>query len=166
MQWHRLWQHLLYAPRQTRRLFPAAELQQLTHDVAQSELHHRGEIRLVLEGSYTLSQLLGGLQSRPRAIELFSRYQVWDTEDNTGVLIYLLLAEHRIEIVADRGIARCVPQEQWDAICTDMQRALAQGRHVAALRAGLLQVTALLAQHFPAEGHVNPNELCDAPIVL
>lgn len=166
MQWHRLWQHLSYAPRQTRRLFPPAELLRLTDDIAHSELQHRGELKLVIEGSYTTTQLLADLQSRARAIELFGRYQVWDTEDNTGVLIYLLLAEHRIEIVADRGIARQVPQTQWDAICSEMQQALAQGKYIDGLRAGMLRITALLAQHFPAGAVDNPNELCDAPIIL
>lgn len=166
MQLKKLWQHLSYAPSKTRRLFPATELDALTLEIAQSENHHRGEIRLVIESSYTLSQLLNKTDPRQRAIELFSQYRVWDTEENTGVLLYLLLAEHRIEIIADRGIARKLPQTEWDAICKSMQEAFTQGQFINGIKTGMMAITARLAEHFPANITDNPNELPDRPVVI
>lgn len=166
MQWKNIWQHLAYAPSKTRRLFPTAELDALTLEIAQSENHHRGEIRLVIESSYTLSQLFNHTDPRQRAVELFSQYRVWDTEENTGVLLYLLLAERRIEIVADRGIARKLPQSEWDAICKSIQEAFAQGQYINGIKTGMSAITARLAEHFPADANDNPNELPDRPVVI
>ncbi len=91
---------------------------------------------------------------------MFGKLRVWDTEHNNGVLIYLLLAEHAIEIVADRGLARHVPQAQWDALLAGMQSAFRAGRFEEGLAQAIDAVHALLLQHFPlAEGQANPNEL-------
>lgn len=166
MQFNRIWQHLLFAPSQTRRLFPTTELDELTLNIAQSENHHRGEIRLVIESSYSLPQLFNRLEPRQRALELFSQYRVWDTEENTGVLIYLLLAERRIEIIADRGIARKLPQTEWDAICKNMQATFAQGQFIEGIKSGMTAITQHLAEHFPADVNANPNELPDRPVVI
>jgi uncharacterized membrane protein len=103
--------------------------------------------------------------ARERAIEVFGRLRIWDTEDNAGVLIYLLLADRRVEIVADRGIHAKVGTAAWDAICGEMQRAFADGRFEAGAVLGIEAISDLLAEHFPPDGD-NPNELPDQAVVL
>jgi uncharacterized membrane protein len=145
-----------------RRALDDAALQRLSAQVAASEQHHSGEIRVSVEAGLPVSYLLRGLQARDRAVMLFSKLRVWDTEHNNGVLIYLLLAEQAIEIVADRGLTRHVPQAQWDALVDGMRAAFAQRRFETGLAAAVAAVDSLLRQHFPlAPGEVNPNELPD-----
>jgi uncharacterized membrane protein len=145
-----------------RRALDDAALQRLSAQVAASEQHHSGEIRVSVEAGLPMSYLLRGLQARDRAVMLFSKLRVWDTEHNNGVLIYLLLAEHAIEIVADRGLTRHVPQAQWDALVAGMREAFAQHRFEAGLSAAIAAVDGLLRQHFAlAAGEDNPNELPD-----
>jgi uncharacterized membrane protein len=145
-----------------RRALDDAALQRLAAQVAASEQHHSGEIRVSVEAALPMSYLLRNLQARDRAVMLFSKLRVWDTEDNNGVLIYLLLAEHAIEIVADRGLTRHVPQAQWDALVAGMREAFVQHRFEAGLNAAIAAVDGLLRLHFPlAPGAVNPNELPD-----
>jgi uncharacterized membrane protein len=130
--------------------------------VAASEKHHSGEIRICVEAGLPLSYLWRGASARERAVTMFGKLRVWDTEHNNGVLIYLLLAEHAIEIVADRGLTRHVPQAEWDRLVAGMREAFRAGRVEAGLMAAVDTVDALLRQHFPlAEGQVNPNELPD-----
>jgi uncharacterized membrane protein len=150
-----------------RRALPRAALDRLEAQVAESERHHGGEIRLCVEASLPLSYLWRGLSARARAVTLFGKLRVWDTEANNGVLIYLLLAEHVIEIVADRGLARLVPQSHWDGMVGTMREAFRAGRFEQGLSEAVAQVDRLLAQHFPlAEGQSNPNELPDRAHVI
>lgn len=165
MNLSRILRHLAHMPARTRCLFPPEALNELTTRIGRSEHGHSGEIRLIIEGSLDLDQLLSGMTARDRAVELFSRERVWDTEHNTGILVYLLLAERQLEIVADRGISARVPQARWDAICQAIAADLAAGRHVPALEQGLAQLDALLAEHVPP-GTDNPDELANAPLVL
>ena len=143
--------------------FPAWTLQKIEEAVRSSERLHRGEIRFAVEASLHLASLR--LSTRQRARQVFSQLGVWDTAENSGVLIYVQLVDHRIEIVADRGIAAKVPQAEWDAICRAMERAFRQNQFDAGALEAIQGVTAILARHFPAEG-VNPNELPDRPVVL
>jgi uncharacterized membrane protein len=145
-----------------RRALDGAALQRLGAQVAASEQHHSGEIRVSVETGLPMSYLVRGLQARDRAVMLFSKLRVWDTEHNNGVLIYLLLAEHAIEIVADRGLTRHVPQAQWDALVAGMGEAFRQHRFEAGLSAAITAVDGLLRQHFALAPHeTNPNELPD-----
>jgi uncharacterized membrane protein len=145
-----------------RRALDDAALLRLTAQVAASEQHHSGEIRVSVEAGLPMSYLLRGLRARDRAVMLFSKLRVWDTENNNGVLIYLLLAEHAIEIVADRGLTRHVPQAQWDTLVAGMREAFVQHRFEAGLNAAIASVDSLLRLHFPlAPGEDNPNELPD-----
>ncbi len=135
--------------------------------VQASEAQHRGEIRVCVEAGLPLSYLWKRLSSRARAVTLFGKLRVWDTEDNSGVLIYLLLADHAIEIVADRGLNMHVSAAQWQALVAGMGQAFAQRRFEDGLGRAIDAVHALLAQHFPLrEGEVNPNELSDAVVRL
>jgi uncharacterized membrane protein len=160
----RVLRHRLVDDTDTRRALDDAALDRLAARVRQSESRHSGEIRLSVEAGLPLSYVAQGLQARERAVTLFGKLRVWDTEHNNGVLIYLLLAEHAIEIVADRGLVRRVPQAQWDTLVAGMREAFRAGRFEEGLGQAIEAVDALLLQHFPlAPGQVNPNELSDAP---
>jgi uncharacterized membrane protein len=126
---------------------------------------HDGELRFAVEGGMHLASLWRGQSPRGRAIELFSQLRVWDTEHNSGVLIYVQLVDRTIEIVADRGINTKVAQGSWDEICRRMESAFRRGQFEQGTLAAIDEVTALLARHFPAAGP-NPNELPDKPLVL
>ena len=144
----------------TRRALGADALQRLEARVAASESGHSGEIRLCVEAGLPLSYLWRGASARQRAVALFGKMGVWDTEHNNGVLIYLLLAEHAIEIVADRGLTRCVPKGQWDGLVANMREAFRAGRFEPGLNEAVDAVDRLLRQHFSlAPGQSNPNEL-------
>jgi len=135
--------------------------------VTASELSHRGEIRICVEAGLPMSYLRRGAPARERAITLFGKLRVWDTADNSGVLIYLLLAEHRIEIVADRGLNRHVGAEQWQALTSAMSASFQAGHMVEGLEKAVDAVHALLVTHFPlVDGAVNENELPDAVVLL
>ncbi len=158
----RLIRHRWLDQRHTRRALSDVALKRLEDRVAASERRHSGEIRLCVEASLPLSYLWRDLTARQRAVTLFGKLRVWDTERNNGVLIYLLLAEHAIEIVADRGVARVVPQAHWDAVVGAMRQAFGAARFEDGLAQAVDAVDAMLAQHFAlAEGEFNPNELPD-----
>jgi uncharacterized membrane protein len=145
-----------------RRALGPGALARLKERVAASEARHSGEIRICVEAGLPLSYLWRGASARQRAVTLFGKLQVWDTEHNNGVLIYLLLAERAIEIVADRGLRRHVPQAQWDAVLAGMRDAFAQRRFEAGLGEAVDAAGALLIQHFAlAPGQANPNEMPD-----
>ena len=151
---------------QLRQRFSEDVLDELAAAVTAGERTHLGEVRFAVESRLPLRAVLGGVDARTRAQAVFAQLRVWDTEDNSGVLIYLLLAEQRIEIVADRGIAHRVAQAQWDAICGRMREAFAQGRWREGSLAGIEAVHALLREHFPAGDRANPDELPDRPVLL
>jgi uncharacterized membrane protein len=157
--------HLVTPDWYARRAFTPVVLARIEAAIARSEQAHRGEIRFALEGALELGPLLHGLTARARAIEVFSHLRVWDTEENTGVLVYLQLLDRDFEIVADRGISARVPQEQWEAICLRMEAAFRERRFEDGVIVGLNEITALLTQHFPARAS-NPNELSNKPVVL
>jgi uncharacterized membrane protein len=163
MRWIR---HLLLDHLALMRAFPRKTLDAIGCAVAEQEQRHRGELRVVIEGGLPLPALIAGRSARERALEQFTRLRVWDTEDNAGVLIYLLLADRRVEIVADRGIHARVGDSAWETICGAMQQEFAAGRFEAGVLGGLASVSDLLQQYFPAAGGANPNELPDSPMVL
>lgn len=151
---------------QLRRRFSTALLDELAAAITAGEREHLGEVRLAVESRLPLRAVLAGVDARVRAQQVFAQLRMWDTECNSGVLIYLLLAERRIEIVADRGIAARVPQAQWEAICAGMRDAYAQGRWREGSLEGIAAVHALLREHFPSAGMDNPDELPDRPVLL
>ena len=161
----RLVRHFCFPSWRRGQVLPAATLDALTQQIAASETGHRGELRLAVEARLPLQELLTGMTPQQRALEVFSDLRVWDTEENSGVLIYLLLADRRLEIVADRGIHRLVGPETWREIAASMEGAFRGGRFAEGLREGLSRIDALLVAHFPASGD-NPNELPDRPVML
>ena len=149
-------------------VLPDSLVQQLTRQVADSEQRHTGQVRICVEAGLPAAYVWRGATARERAVALFGKLGVWDTEDNNGVLIYLLLADRAIEIVSDRGLARQVPPGTWDAVVAGMGEALRAGDYNRALTQALDEVTALLATYFaPGAAGVDPygNELPDAPVL-
>jgi uncharacterized membrane protein len=162
----RLLKHRWTDRRDVDRALPPEALARIEARVATSERRHSGEIRVCIEPALPTSYVLKRLRARDRAIMMFAKLRVWDTEHNNGVLIYLMLAEHAIEIVADRGLNRHVSAEQWRAIIDGMREAFRASRFEDGLNAAIDAVDALLARHFPArEGSANPNELPNRPWV-
>ena len=162
----RILKHRWLDERDLARTLDDALLTRIEARVAASEKRHSGEIRVCAEAGLPLSYLWRGATARERAVALFGKLRVWDTEHNNGVLIYLLLADRAIEIVADRGLARHVPQAHWDEVLAGMREAFRAGRFEPGLDAAVTAVDAMLARHFPlAAGAANPNELPDAPDV-
>ena len=163
----RLWRHRWVDEAEVRRALPPAVLERLERRVGASERRHSGEIRICVEAGLPMSYLWREAAARERAITLFGKLRVWDTEHNNGVLIYLLLAEHAIEIVADRGIDSRVSDEDWAAMAKRMGAAFREGRFEDGITQALEEVSALLVEHFPlAEGEADRNELPDAPVIL
>lgn len=160
----RILRHRWLDERDAARALGTAALMRLEQRVAASERRHSGEIRLCVEAGLPLSYLWRGASARARAITMFGKLRVWDTEHNNGVLIYLLLAERTIEIVADRGLDRHVGSEQWRQLLEVMREAFRAGRFEDGLAQAVDKVDALLTRHFPlAKGQANPNELPDRP---
>lgn len=165
-RWTRILKHRWHDEGDAHRALRPEAVARLQQQVAGSERHHSGEIRICVEAGLPLSYLWQGLTARDRAVTLFGKLRVWDTEHNNGVLIYLLLAEHAIEIVADRGLTRHVSPAQWQALVAGMREAFRAGRFEEGLAQAVAAVDALLVQHFPlAPGQANPNELPDAPLL-
>ena len=162
----RLWRHRWLDETDTRRAIPPELVQRLAERVAASERRHTGEVRICVEAGLPLGYLWRDATPRERAVAMFGKLRVWDTEQNNGVLIYLLLAEHAIEIVADRGVSRHVPHERWAEVVQHMAAAFREGRFEDGLTQALEEVSALLVQHFPAQaGAANPDELPNAPVL-
>ena len=159
----RLVRHLLAPDWWTQRAFPAASLDAIGKAISASERLHRGEVAFAIEGGLPLELLR--LTCRERAEQVFAELGVWDTEENSGVLLYVQLVDRDIEIVADRGIARRVEHAHWDDVCRRMEDAFRRKQFLAGSLEAIERVTTLLARHFPASG-VNPNELPDRPRLL
>ena len=161
----RLLNHLLMPRQRVRRAFPKPALAAIGAAVGEAEKQHCGELRFVVEGGMPLASLWRDETTRQRAVEVFARLRVWDTARNNGVLIYVQLADRRVEVLADRGIAARVAQAEWDGICRGMEAAFKVGD----FRRGALEAVEaagnLLGRHFPAE-RKTANDLPDAPVVL
>jgi uncharacterized membrane protein len=157
--------HLFATALTVRRAFPQAVLDRIEAAIKDSERRHRGEIRFAVEGALEFVPVVRGLTPRARALEVFSLLSVWDTEENSGVLIYVQLVDRDIEIVADRGIAARIPQSQWEAVCHRMEDAFRRGEYEEGALSAIAEVSTLLERHFPARER-NADELPDKPIVL
>ncbi len=163
----RLFRHRLVDERDAERALGIGGRARIAARVAASEARHTGQIRVSVEAGLPLSYLRRGAHARERAVAMFGKLRVWDTEHNNGVLIYVLLAEHAIELVADRGIDRRVDPAAWDTIAAQMQEPFRDGDFAAGIDRAIDAVDTLLVQHFarPAgeAGATSLNELPDAP---
>lgn len=161
----RLLRHLLTPDWRVRQCFPARVMQAVEASIAASETRHAGEIRFAVEAGLPLASLLHGETARLRAVEVFSRLRVWDTENNSGVLIYVQLVDRKVEILADRGIDALVPQVEWNAICGRLEQSYRKGEFEQGTLAAIEEITVRLARHFPPR-ETNPNELPNRPVIL
>jgi uncharacterized membrane protein len=161
----RVMRHLIAMPGAVRRAFPPAAMAAIEQAIARSETQHRGEVRFAVEAALDAPGVVAGQSARARAIEVFSQLGVWDTEDNNGVLIYLLLADRDVEIVADRGIDALVGAQEWEAICRAMEAALRRREFEPAVLGAIEAVTRLLARHFPPRAG-DRNELANRPVTV
>jgi uncharacterized membrane protein YgcG len=161
----RVGRHLLLNRWRVRRAFSQEALANIERAIKAGETTHSGQVRFAVEGALDGAPLFRDQSARARAIDVFARLRVWDTERNNGVLIYLLLADRDVEIVADRGIDALVGHARWEAICRAMEVEFRSGRFEDGVLRGIAAVSALLAEHFPASG-VHRNEMPDAPVVL
>ena len=165
MDMKRILKHLVMTEWQVRHAFPRDTLMAIENAIRATKTAHVGEIRFAVEGALHSMALLRGQSPRERALDVFSHLRVWDTEHNNGVLIYLLLADRDVEIVADRGVHAKVGTHGWEPICRTMEAAFAQGNHEQGVVSGIKAVAQHLTKHFPARG-AKRNELPDAPVVL
>ena len=163
----RLWRHR-WTEGQVQHAFAPEVLRRLESAVAHSETQHTGQIRLCIEGGLPYSYIWRHATARERAVGLFGKLRTWDTEHNNGVLIYLLLADHAIEIIADRAAARAIPQATWDRLVQDMQQSFQHAAYAEGLERALQHVSELLIAHFPRDAHSAHDlghGLPDAPVV-
>ena len=165
MNFKRLIKHLATPPWFLRRAFTPAGLAAIEAAIADSEARHLGQIRFAIEDTLDWPALWRGKSARASAIEVFSSLRVWDTEQNNGVLIYLLLADRDVEIVADRGIHRLAGEAAWEEICRSMEGDLRAGDYERGVVRGIEAISAVLIAHYPRR-EAGANELPDAPIVL
>jgi uncharacterized membrane protein len=161
----RIGKHLLANRSRVRRAFPARSLAAIERAIKASETKHAGQIRFVVEGALDGAPLLRNQAPRARAIDVFSHLRMWDTAHNNAVLIYLLLADRDVEILADRGIDAKVDTKEWEKICRAMEAEFGKGNFEAGAIAGIEAVTRHLARHFPKHS-AGRNELPDAPVVM
>lgn len=161
----RLYRHLWAADREVRKAFPSASLRRIEQAVTVAETGQSGELRIVIEGGLGWAARHAQPLSRARAITLFAQRGVWDTAENCGVLVYILMAEHQLEIIADRGIHAKVGEAAWQAIVAEATTRFKRGDYEAGLLAAIDAIGQLLRTHFPA-GADNPNELTNRPLIL
>jgi uncharacterized membrane protein len=161
----RIGRHLIEYRWRERRIFTPKVLAAIEQAIKASEATHSGQVRFAVEGALDGAPLLHDQSARERALDIFSRLRIWDTAHNNGVLIYLLLADRRVEIVADRGIDEKVGASGWEKICRDMESDFRSGNFEAGVIKGIEAVSQQLAAHFPPDTH-RRNELPDKPVVL
>jgi uncharacterized membrane protein len=165
MEITRIGKHLIANRSRVRKAFPDPALLNIERAIKASEATHAGQIRFVVEGALDGVPLFRDQTARARALDVFSQLRIWDTAHNSGVLIYLLLADRKVEIVADRGINAAVGQATWEDICVAMEAEFKQGHFESGVLAGIRSVTEHLARHFPRNAG-STNELPDKPVVL
>src|SRR5277367_7099191 len=159
----RIGKHLVEHKWRVRRVFPRQALDLIEQAIKAGEATHSGQIRFVVEGSLDGKPLFSGQSARERALDIFSHLRIWDTPHNNGVLIYLLLADRDVEIVADRGIDAKVGRAGWEKICRDMEAEFKTGNFRGGVIQGIAAVSRQLAAHFPPSAHPR-NELPDKPV--
>lgn len=160
MQIKRLFKHLLFPDWKLNKIFPIESRTTIEQAITQSETRHAGELRFVVETSLDLQSLLQNKTANTRALEVFSELRIWDTENNNGVLIYLLLAEKSVEIIADRGVAKKVTSSEWETICHNMELSFAKQDYLSGALKAIESITQLLQLHFP-KNLPSRNELPD-----
>ena len=162
---NRLLRHLFSSNLKTKKIFTDLTLKKIEDAIATSEIAHSGQIRFIVETSLSPQALFNHQTPRERALEVFSLFRVWDTENNNGVLIYLLMADRDFEIVADRNIHNLAGEQYWETISDEMATLLRQNRFEDGVLHGIDRIHHILKYHFQADV-ITPNELPDKPIII
>ncbi|KAF1034528.1 MAG: hypothetical protein GAK35_04285 [Herbaspirillum frisingense] len=162
----RMLRHLAGTRSAARKAFPSATLKAIQAAIGAGEQRHRAQVKLIVEAALSLGAVWRGETSRQRAHELFARYRIWDTEENCGVLVYVNLADHKVEIVADRGVNRAITRAQWQDVCAVMAAGYARGAYQEGSLQGLARLDDLLSETMPRRGSGDSNELSDKPVML
>jgi uncharacterized membrane protein len=160
-----MFRHLLATNHSTKKRFPTVTLKKIEEYIAASEIHHNGQIRFIVETALSPLALYQGISVKERALEIFSVFRVWDTANNNGVLIYLLMADHAFEIIADRNIHERAGQNYWDKVSHEMSILLQNNQFEEGVLFGIERITSVLKEHFP-ESVITPNELPDQPLII
>lgn len=161
----RLFRHLFTTAAAGKKAFPPATLKAIAEEITRGEQRHRAEVRLIIEPALPLFAVLQGISPRERARALFAHYGVWDTEENCGVLVYVNLADRKVEIVADRGAGKTIAASDWHITCRTLTKGFAEGKFHDSTIAALAQLNGLLERHYPSDGST-ANELPDKPLML
>jgi len=161
----RILRHLTRTRFSGRKGFPCDALRAIQQTIEFGEAEHRAEMRLIVEAALPFSDTLSGMSARDRAHELFSQYRIWDTEENSGILIYINLADHQVEIIADRGVARLISREQWQTVCAMMTAGFGEGTYQHGVINGLQYLNDLLQKYLP-ENQPQPDQLPNQPLIL
>jgi uncharacterized membrane protein len=161
----RLWRHFVTDRGDVHHAFPREDLDRIQRAIADGETRHAGQVCFAVEAALPLSRAWRRVRPRVRALEVFGLLRIWDTEANDGVLLYILLADRAVEIVADRGIHARVGDAAWQTICHRIEACCREGRFAEGVEHGIVAISALLAQHSPRTGP-GRNEISDAPVVL
>src|SRR5687768_9897602 len=165
MRLARTLRHLSALRVRTRRHFDAEVMAGIEAAIMSAESRSSGQIRFVIETALDAAEAWSGVVPRERALRVFSDLRLWDTELRNGVLVYVLMADHDVEIVADRGAAQRVSQEDWEGVCRVMEAQFRAGQFAAGAVAGIEAVGRLLEQHFPRQG-LQRDELPNQPVLL
>lgn len=165
MSWRRFFKHFFYRFRSIHRSFSKESLENITQAITESEKEHDAELVFALESGISPLLALKGFSARQRSIDVFSQLRIWDTEKNSGVLLYLLLADHDIEILVDRGINSLTKPEEWEAICRAMEGNFREGKFEEGVKLGILEITKILKKHFPKTAG-DKNEIPNRPVIL
>jgi uncharacterized membrane protein len=166
MDWSRAWRHLVSTHREASRLFSPETMKRLQDAIAEGEATHRGEVRLVVESSLPFRKVRRGMSPRQRALDVFGTFRVWDTEENNGVLLYINIADRRLEIVADRAASRSIGDPHWQIVAGLAQKAFKEGAFERGVTDAIKAIHRALATAFPPDGEPRRNELSDAPVVI
>jgi len=158
--------HFRIGSLQVRRAFPAEAIGRIERAIADGERRHRAELRFAIESSLDAARLWRGITAKQRAVEVFAEFRIWDTEEDNGVLIYVLWADRAVEIVADRGACRRIDAAVWTDACNRLAGACRDARQLEGALEAIALLSDALAVAYPTDGRANPNELPDAPLVL
>jgi uncharacterized membrane protein len=160
----RWFKHFFYIS-SAHRFFNKKDRLEIAQAVQQAEKGHVGEIQVVIEGHIPCSQAYHQ-NTRLRAQQLFAELGVWDTELNSGVLLYLNLCERKVEIVIDRGLKNATQAETWNEICQNIIVNLTQKQYLRAVTKGVDDIGQVLNQYYVESDLHNQNELPNEPIIL
>ncbi len=167
MDWSRMTRHFMASQRRTHKLFSGDTMERLQQAIAAGEATHRGELRLIVESALPLRKVRRGMGTRQRALDLFGTFRVWDTEENNGVLLYINVADRKIEIIADRAASQRIGDPHWQTVCSVAQEAFRAGDFERGATEAIEAIHRALTTAFPADAlAVRRNELSDAPVVL